>query len=284
MAQTFFVVNTDEASGTTNVAVFVGAEVRACDHTHPAFSQIIEYANSAFDGDVVDGDDVLGLFDVAEEVSKRFEPLSERVSVQNGAVYFDGDQVDDTITRQVVRFLEEGENDWLPLVAFMENVANNPQEQSREQLYDWLRDRNFTITDDGCFIAYKGLTEDYKSTRSGPGIVNGEEVNGYLDNSPGNSVEIARSLVHHDPNSSCASGLHVGTHAFAKSWSRGKFVEVKVNPRDVVSVPHDSSSQKIRVCRYLVLGDATNEIQSAFASYAPQYEEEDLDTECPCDW
>ena len=36
-------------------------------------------------------------------------------------------------------------------------------------------------------------------------------------------------------------------------WSiLGTVLEVYVNPRDVVSVPHDYSAQKIRVCRYVV--------------------------------
>lgn len=31
-------------------------------------------------------------------------------------------------------------------------------------------------------------------------------------------------------------------------------LEVVINPRDVVSVPHDCSAQKLRTCRYVVTG------------------------------
>jgi hypothetical protein len=62
-----------------------------------------------------------------------------------------------------------------------------------------------------------------------------------------------RSAVEHNPARACASGLHVGTWEYASSFGNGVTAVVKVNPRDVVSVPTDCNGQKMRVSRYKVV-------------------------------
>lgn len=253
------------------------------DSTHPNFDRIVA-------GLKADDPEVVELFDASEAVSARFENLSERVAVLNGHVYFDGDEVDNTITRQIVRFLEEDVADWEPLVNFMENVASNPQEHSREQLYRWLETRNFTITPEGNFVAYKGVrvTDGVpRSINAGPGIVNGEKVTGHLDNSIGNIVEIARSYVNHDPSQGCSTGLHVGTFDYAHSFGGGNTLKVTVNPRDVVSVPTDCGDQKVRVCRYQVEDFTSAPVTSAFDYDSCEdedwYDEDDWEDEADFD-
>src|ERR1035437_174856 len=236
-----------EDEGDAFVTAFVSGQkpYTASTASHPNFAEIVSALKA---GDV----SALGLFDISTVVEKYFDQLSERVAVKGGHVFFDGDEVDNSLTKQILRFLEAKIDDWQPLVNFMENVASNPNEHSREQLYSWLEARDFTITSDGNLVGYKGVKSDLKSVHSGPGIVNGEAINGHLDNSPGNTVEIARSVVQHDPSNGCASGLHVGTYDYARSW--GTIVlKVEVNPRDVVSVPTDCNAAKVRVCRYEVI-------------------------------
>lgn len=273
MAQAFFLVARDSETDQTNITCFVpGIGQNSCDNTHPNFETIRDAAQDAIDGIDID-ESVLDLFDVAEAVSKHFEPLSERVSVKDGRVYFDGDEINNELTRQIVRFLEGG-YDFVPLVRFLEKLFTNPSEHSREQLYSWLVDQNFTIADNGDVIAYKGVTSEFKSHNSGSGIVNGEQVNGRLDNTPGNNVEMPRSDVNHDPANGCSYGLHVGTHSFAKSFAGhgGFVVTVLINPRDVVSVPVDCSAQKMRVCRYHVLNVVEEEIsEPLFEIDEPDY-------------
>ena len=204
-------------------------------------------------------EDVIDAMDTTVAVGRRLTPLSERVSVGDGRVYFDGTVVDSSITRQILRFLDEGIGDWMPLVRFLEKLATNPSEHSRTQLYGWLRERDFTITPDGDFVAYKGVRWDGDtpvSIHAGPGIVNGRQVHGHLDNSPGNRVEIDRTTVDFDPARGCSRGLHVGSWDYAASFGGGSTLKVVVNPRDVVSVPTDCEWAKVRVCRYDVL-DAT---------------------------
>lgn len=236
---------------TQNITVFVDGELFTADESHPNFDKIVEGARK---GDK----SITSLFDVLKTVKAKLVPLSERIAVYSGTVYFDGTPVHDALADQIARFVEDGA-DFAPLVKFWEKLATNPDKHSREQLYKWLTAEKFTITDDGDILGYKGLTADYKSVHKGPGIVNDVPSDGAggLDNSVGNVVTIDRSKVVHDPRSSCAFGLHVGTWGYASTFhSGGKVVEVLVNPRDVVSVPTDAGGQKMRVSRYTVLADA----------------------------
>lgn len=220
---------------------------------HPRWDEIVEalYGEDAEDVTLTEIED---LFDLSKAVARVFRNLTERVSVANGRVYFDGDEVHEAITGHLVRALEDADEDTAySLAAFMENVAANPSDHSREQLYEWLDRRDFTITPEGEVIAYKGVTSDLKSIRHGKAIVNGEAVNGAVPNDPGNIVEYPRSEVVADSAIGCAQGLHVGDWDYAEGWARGAVLEVIVNPRDVVSVPTDCNAAKVRVSRYRVV-------------------------------
>lgn len=220
---------------------------------HPNFKEIV----AAVVGGDASADEVADLFDVSQVIAQRFERLSERVTVAGGRVYFDGDEVHGSIVGQILRFKDEGVEDWKPLVAFMEKVAQNPNPHSREQLYDWLKRHAFAITKDGDLVGYKGVAKDAEgnlvSVSKGPAIVDGQSVNGAVPNYIGAVVEMPRGMVHHDPSQGCSTGLHVATFDYAKGWAQGALLTVHVNPRDVVSVPTDCDWAKVRVCRYVVV-------------------------------
>jgi hypothetical protein len=136
-------------------------------------------------------------------------------------------------------------------------VQSNPNEHSKEQMYEWLDRRDFTITSDGLIVGYKGVAPDgnggYLSIHEGQAIVDGETVKGRIPTNPGSTVEMPRSEVQWDPSVGCHRGLHVGTWDYASSFAQGTVLEVHVNPRDVVSVPTDSDAAKVRCCRYTIV-------------------------------
>jgi hypothetical protein len=250
MFQYTLVSNGDEA----NVTVFVpGESMPLVAHSdHPNFDTITKAVIAGeYDGNLAD------LFDVGRAVAQRFDSLSERVKVANGRIYFDGDEVDNALTKQVVRYLNEGVEDWRSLVAFFEKVQSNPEPHSRDQLFDWLDRHDFTLTPDGDIVGYKGVRKEADgslvSISAGPAIVDGESVNGNVPNHIGAVVEMPRSGVNHNPSQGCSRGLHVGTYSYASGFAQGALLEVHVNPRDVVSVPTDCNWQKVRCCRYTVV-------------------------------
>lgn len=208
------------------------------------------------------------LFDVAQQVAAKFERYTERVSVANGRVYVDGDELHGALANQILRFLEAG-LDVLPLVKFLENLLANPNEHSQEQLYEWLDRRDFAITDEGHFVGYKGVRKRPDGTlvskHHGKAIVNGEAVDGAVPNEVGSIVEFPRSEVNENPAVGCSTGLHVGDYDYAKGWAEGALLRVDVNPRDVVSVPTDCNAAKVRVCRYEVIEEIEDPIHGPLA-------------------
>lgn len=244
-------MQTAKIGDVTVVTVVVDGVPYSAGNEHPNFEQILQ---SATQGDV----SVVDLFDVSIVVARNFEQLSERVSVHDGRVFFDNEEVNGVLERQIVNFLKAGLQDFQPLVNFYEKLAQNPNEDSRKQLYAWLDAHNFTITPEGDLLGYKGVKVSadggYESVNHGRAIVNGQEYNGAIPNNTGDIVTMPRGEVQFNPSVGCSTGLHVGTWNYARDWAKGAVLKVIVNPRDVVSVPHDCSAQKLRTCRYVVVG------------------------------
>jgi hypothetical protein len=263
-----------------SLTAFIDGEMYVANQDHTNWSEIVAGATA---GD----ESIVRLFDPGTTAAKRFDRLTDRVSIANGQVFFDGDHLDNVITEQILRFLEEDE-DFMPLVNFLEKLYQNPEKHSREQLYGWMRARpSITITPDGDLIAYKGLGIDesdrdlYLSWHAGTAIVNGEVFeNQQIPQRIGDTVEMPRSEVQFDPAVGCSTGLHAGTHNYASSYGPAK-VRVAINPRDVVSVPTECDAQKIRVCRYVVIDVAGIEVDATpvyrVSDYANVVGEEDED-------
>lgn len=207
---------------------------------------------------------------VQQIANTRFERLSARMHTDGMHIYIDGDgfekmQLDPALEAHMVRMLTTRNNsdvdrrNWESFVAFTENLYNNTDPDIRVQIFAWMEAQKWlTLTDDGCIIGYKGCQKNpdtgiAESINVGPGIVNNTVYNGHLPNPDGAIVEISKSLVTKDPACGCASGLHVGTYDYAADFAQGVILKVKMNPRDIVSVPYDCSAQKVRCCRYEVL-------------------------------
>lgn len=253
-----------------------GGLLTATKDSHSNFDAIVKAA-------IANDTAVYDMFDTGRAISKKFANVSDgRVSVRDGAVYFDDDLLDNAIVKQILGFHEEGES-FAPLARYVENVMANPQEHSREQFYRWIENHHFPIADDGTIVAYKSVYSKgdgtYTSVSAGHAFVNGVEFGAKgsqrIVQTVGDVVTMPRSEVAHDPNVACHTGLHAGTWEYASTFSGDTVMLVKINPRDVVSVPHDCTSQKVRVCRYEVIGFA--EDKSEALRYVDSVAEGDAD-------
>ncbi len=234
-----------------SIVVFVpGEDPLVARGDHPNFEAIVQAAR-AQDYDVVE------LFDVAATIAQKFERLSERITTANGELYLDGEVLNGVVVDHILRSMQAGLKDWEPLVLFIEALETNPNPASVDQLYGWLKSAGLVIDTDGMIVGYKGVERTsagvLQSVRAGKAIVNGEVVTGNIPNGPGDVVEMPRSEVEFNPSVGCSTGLHVGSYEYASNWARGALLEVRVNPRDVVSVPTDCNAEKLRVCRYTVI-------------------------------
>lgn len=266
--------------GSKSIAVFANGRLTTpIDDSHPNFKAIVGACQASMQGEDVDEAKVLDLFDIPATIERKFARLSERVTVANGEVLFDGDPCQPGLSAQILRFMDEDE-DFEPLVKFMENVMTNPQDESREQLWTWLNGHDFTINENGEVIIYKGVYGDgsggYRSGWAGSAMVNDVQHNNvHIPYAVGDVVTMPRSEVMHDPHAACHRGLHVGTFNYAKYYASGAMLRCIVNPRDVVSVPYDAQGEKIRVCRFVI--DSIIDSPETSALYrAPREEPADL--------
>lgn len=180
-----------------------------------------------------------------------------KVQVFEGEVTYNGKPIHNSLTTRILEFVRE-EFPFEPLVKFMDKLMENPSERSREQLYHYLNLYRLPITDSGNFIAQKGVTAEFKDYHTGK-----------IDNSVGKIVEMPREQVNDDPNCGCHAGLHLGSEDFINNgYSGGNVILCEVNPKDVVSIPFESSYAKMRVCRYEVIGVVGQTAQPFTSNYA----------------
>jgi len=196
------------------------------------------------------------------------EYSGQTVSVKNGEVLYGGEAVHGVIVDRILAFMREG-LPYKPLLRFLENLMKNPSARSRQELYGFLEALNnkengapsITLTSDGCFLAYKGVRDDYYSLTSGSvRLVKGKVRDGYILNKVGEKIEMERGKVDDNCNRTCSFGLHCGSYGYAQGFAgaTGRLVIVKVNPKDVVSIPTDCNAQKCRTCAYEVVSEAVN--------------------------
>jgi hypothetical protein len=259
MALMYKIFSSDnEGSGAT--VIFSDGTIQQVSQDNANFGRVVGILTGT-PVDEIDETALLELLIPALGVGKNLTRLSERVSFDGSNILFDGDVVSDAIAEHILRIVSEGGNpdSYKALVAFMEKLYTNPSESSRNSLYDFIVRHNITIDPDGDFYAYKGVKADLGSVWEGFGIVDGVSMNGSLPNKPGSILEIPRSKVNADNAVGCGTGLHAGTYAYAEGWARGVLLLVKINPRDVVSVPSCTSYQKLRTCRYKVISQTTQQ-------------------------
>jgi hypothetical protein len=154
----------------------------------------------------------------------------------------------DAITNKIITMHSQG-FDCRPLVNFLANLYQNPSQTAIAELYLFLDACNLPITEDGCFIAYKIVRHDYKDIYSGT-----------MDNSIGTLVEMPRGLVDDNRNNICSRGLHFCSKEYLNHYGSSHYdldrcILVKINPRDVVSIPSDYNNAKGRAAKYLVIGE-----------------------------
>ena len=145
-------------------------------------------------------------------------------------------------------------------VNFVRNVYLNPRPDSITELFDFLSYKELPITQNGTFIAYKGVQNDLFSITANTEtrVLKGDVKHGKIKNALNSEIEVHIDDVDPDRRKHCSNGLHVGSYHYAADFG-STVLAVEVNPKDVVSVPTDYSCQKCRVAKYKVLSIVESE-------------------------
>ena len=164
-----------------------------------------------------------------------------RVEVKNGGVYYKGSLIHNTMTAKILELIENNKP-VRHLLKFMDNLYRQPDPATINEVYDWLSNGRFALTDDGCFIAYKKVDANFKDCYTHT-----------IDNSVGQIVTMPRKAVDPDRRHECSQGLHFCSKGYLNNFGGDHIMEIKINPADVVAIPQDYGYTKGRTWRYEVL-------------------------------
>lgn len=220
-----------------NITVVIGTQVHTFASTHMFYDRVREAIKND-DWDTVDE-----LIDPKRTV---INYGAGNIEIQGESLFWKGNPLHNSLTVRIIKMFQEG-FPIEPMVLFMENLMQNPSKRAVDELYGFLEKGELPITPDGHFLAYKKVRGDYLDIHSGT-----------MDNSVGRVVEMERNQVDDDKNRTCSAGLHFCSKDYLPHFGRSngdRVVILKINPRDVVSIPADYNDTKGRACRYEVIGE-----------------------------
>ena len=232
--------------GKNIILVVDGKSHTVSKDTHIAYGKIVE-ALKEQDWDA--------LRDLVSPAKAIIDFGNGNVSIEDNVVMWKGQPFHNALSSRMVEMYQDG-FPIDPMVRFMENLMDNPSKRSVDQVYGFLEKNSLPITEDGYFLAFKRVRDDYLDVHSGT-----------IDNSVGQIVEMDRNLVDDNPDSHCSTGLHFCSESYLGHFGgNGPVMILKINPADVVSIPTDYNGAKGRCMCYEVVGEVEGDASQAFAS------------------
>lgn len=234
---------------------------------HPNYEKVLAIVTNT-DATVAEVEKLVDLPKAIEEYS------AGNLKVSGDGLFWKGTEIKNSLAMRLIEMMKASKGNtstFNNMIAFFENLMQNPSFRAVNELFDFLNACTLPITTDGCFLAYKKVRSDYKDIHSGT-----------FDNSIGQKLEVPRNMVDENPEQTCSYGLHVCSYGYLEHFSSSgdsvKVVIVKVNPKDVVAVPKDYNNQKMRVCAYEVVGEVplNTEIEDRYTTEEYGAEEENL--------
>ena len=220
----------------------------------------MQYAKILEKFDLPEAEQDAAIREVIQKTSPNAEKNGFKISPES--VSYLGEELPQSLADKVRAIHEEG----LPLSLFekfWQNLQLNPSSSSVRELYEFLSYKELPLTEDGCFLAYKGLDSNFWSISGNKEtkVISGQtNASGKIFNGVGEKIEVRRWDVDDNRANHCSFGLHAGSLDYARGFSQGAVVVVKINPKDVVSVPTDCKCQKCRVSAYEVVSVFEQEI------------------------
>jgi hypothetical protein len=185
---------------------------------------------------------ILELISIKDKI--KGDTFGNIVITNDDKLYYKNVEIHNSITDRIIQMYRQN----YPIIAmtnFLDNLMQNPSQDSIDELYDFLEYGKLPLTDDGHFLAYKKVNKDYTDCYTSS-----------IDNSPGQTVEMNRSSVNNNRHETCSTGLHFCSKEYLSVYSEDKPVIIlKINPKDVVSIPTDYNNTKGRTCKYEVLSE-----------------------------
>ena len=188
---------------------------------------------------------IKGDWDAAVEVLESASTLKGEIwwNEAESCIYYGSEPLHHSLADRIPQMLAEG-FDTQPMIAFLKNLFSNPAPHAIQELYDFMEKNALPITADGCFLAYKKVTETYLDCHSQT-----------FDNSVGKVLEMTREGCDPIRENYCSTGFHFCGISYLKCFGGERVMIVKINPKDVTSIPGDYDFAKGRCCKYEVVDE-----------------------------
>jgi hypothetical protein len=274
----------------SNITVVIGTTPHTVSKSHIAYNKLLN-AIKAGDWETVQ--------DIIEPKQVVLNFGQGNVSIEGDKIFWKGREMHNALTKRMVAMIQE-DFPVEPLVAFMENLMENPSKRAVNELYGFLEKNTLPITSDGCFLAYKKVRQDYLDCHSGtvlnkPAAYMTDEDTAALEEAVGKNNEVTvavedgvtvvsmeRNLVDDDQNRTCSTGLHFCSKDYLSVFGGERIVILKINPRDVVSIPNDYNDSKGRCARYEIVDEIDKDkADEAFAKSVQEAAEREASTLTP---
>lgn len=238
----------------TALTVVLDCVPHVIPRTHPNFDKVIEKLTVG-----ANDDEIRDLIDLPKAIEQF---MQGNIEIRDRVVYYKGAVLHNQLASYILHFMEKNDPALVkPLVAFLDNVMENPSYRAVQGLFEWVQKSNLPLTNDGHLLAWKIVGPDYRDIHSRR-----------YDNSVGQIVEQDRNLCDEDPDRTCSSGLHFCSYEYIPHYGTAegnRIMVVKINPRDVVAFPRDYNTSKGRCCRYEVVGEVNRQDVPGFFGDAP---------------
>lgn len=270
----------------SNIVIFVNNEAYTITKSHISYDKVLEAIKNE-DWDVVK--------DIVDPKKVIINYGKGNVSIQGDKMFWKGREFHNSLSSRMIRMYQEGFS-IEPMIAFMDNLMDNPSYRAVNELYSFLERNNLPITPDGHILAYKRVRDDYMDVHSGtvPNKVakdftaeevaampiacgRGDEVQVKINKDGVTTVKMSRNSVDDNQNRTCSSGLHFCSREYLGSFGGERIMILKINPRDVVSIPVDYGYSKGRCSRYQVIGELGVREEDAFTETVQENANEDTD-------
>lgn len=202
------------------------------------------------------------VFTIMSPPAEIVKNLGDGFTEKSGEVFYGDYKLPNVLTERLLFYVKSGIG-VQRFKNFVTNLLQNPSRTAIQELILFLECGEFTLTEDGHLLAYKSVNENYTDCHTGK-----------VDNSVGQKPWMPRIDVDDDRNNLCSYGYHFCSFNYVGQFRWDRYMLVKVDPKDVVSIPSDYNNAKARCNTYEVVAEITEEVKAAQACILRDYNSE----------
>jgi acyl carrier protein len=249
------------SNNTLTIVLDNGKQILSATKDHPHWADLINAYTDKAEAKLLE---LLSMKRIVEKFSRG------GLVVSDTGVFYQDMPLSGVDVDRVLAFMRQN-LPYTSIANYMVRKLANTSRRAIHEMYNFLEKGNIPLTDEGYITAYKGVKRDFYSVTSGkePLVCGKRNEDGQIFNGVGEVISMDRKWVDDDFRNGCSGGLHAGSLNYARDWAHqhtGIIILIEIDPADVVSVPADCDCNKLRCCRYKVVGTFDGPLPDTYTS------------------